>query len=160
MKKALFVTMLALSVAFVPSCANYANPYSASANEMGSVGEVVAGTVIQASKIRVDASNTDKNLGTIGGAALGAGLGQMLGSGSGRVVSTVGFGLLGAGAGRGVGKYATQADGQELLIKADQGGKIYRIQQNIYDGIGEIPVGTHGYLSIGSSKNVFRPDGY
>ncbi len=160
MKKALFVTLLALSVAFVPSCANYANPYRADANEAGSVGEVVAGTVIQATKIRIDASNTDKNLGTLGGAALGAGLGQMLGGGSGRAVSTVGFGLLGAGVGRGVGKYATQADGQELLIKADQGGRIYRIQQNIYDGIGEIPVGTHGYLSIGSRKNVFRPDGY
>ncbi len=160
MKKTLFAAMLALSVAFVPSCANYANPFSADANEVGSVGEVIAGTVVQATKIRIDASNTDKNLGTIGGAALGAGLGQMLGGGSGRVVSTVGFGLLGAGVGRGIGKYATQADGQELMIKADKGGRIYRIQQNIYEGIGEIPVGTHGYLSIGSRKNVFRPDGY
>ncbi len=160
MKKAFLIAMLALSVTFVPSCANLADPFAADANEAGSVGEVIAGTVVQARKIRIDASNTDKNLGTIGGAALGAGLGQMLGGGSGRVVSTVGFGLVGAAAGRGVGKYATQADGQELLIKADKGGKTYRIQQNIYDGIGEIPVGTHGYLSIGSRKNVFRPDGY
>ncbi len=160
MKKALFVTLLALSVAFVPSCANYANPYTADALEAGSVGEVIAGTVVQATKIRIDASNTDKNLGTIIGAGVGAGAGQLLGGGSGRVASTVGFGLAGALAGRGVGKYASQADGQELMIKADKGGKVYRIQQNIFEGIGEIPVGTHGYLTLGSRKNVFRPDGY
>ncbi len=160
MKKALFVTMLALSVAFVPSCSNYANPFAADANEMGSVGEVIPGTVIQATKIRVGASSTTKNIGTVGGAALGAGLGQMLGGGSGRIVSTVGFGVLGAAAGRGAGAAVGAADGQELIIKADKGGKTYRIQQNIYDGIGEIPVGTHGYLSLGSRKNVFRPDGY
>ncbi len=160
MKKALFVTMLALSVAFVPSCANLANPYSADANEMGSVGEVIYGTVVQATKIRVNASSTTKNIGTVGGAAVGAGLGQMLGGGSGRVVSTVGFGVLGAGLGRAAGAGVGGADGQELIIKADNGGRTYRIQQNIYEGIGEIPVGTHGYLSIGSRKNVFRPDGY
>ncbi len=160
MKKTLFVTMLALSVAFVPSCANYANPFSADANEMGSVGEVIPGTVVQATKIRVNASSTTKNIGTVGGAAVGAGLGQMLGGGSGRVVSTVGFGVLGAGLGRAAGAGVGAADGQELLIKADQGGRTYRIQQNIFEGIGEIPVGTHGYLSIGSRKNVFRPDGY
>ncbi len=160
MKKAFLVTLMAMAVTLVPSCANLANPYAASANEAGSVGEVIAGTVVQATKIRIDASNTDKNLGTILGAGVGAGAGQLLGGGSGRVASTVGFGLAGALAGRAAGKYATQADGQELMIKADQGGKIYRIQQNIFEGIGEIPVGTHGYLSIGSKKNVFRPDGY
>ncbi len=160
MKKAFIVTMMALSMAFIPSCANLANPNYADANEVGSVGEVIAGTVVQARKIRIDASSTEKNLGTGIGAAVGAGAGQLLGSGSGRVVSTVGFGLAGALAGRAAGKYMSQADGQELLIKADKGGRTYRIQQNIYEGIGEIPVGTHGYLSIGSRKNVFRPDGY
>ncbi len=159
MKKAFLITMMSLAVTLVPSCANLANPYTASANEVGSVGEVVAGTVIQATKIRIDASSTDKNIGTTIGAAAGAGAGQLLGGGSGRIASTVGFGIAGALAGRAVGKYATQADGQELLIKADKGGKIYRIQQNIFEGIGEIPVGTHGYLTIGSRSNVFRPDG-
>ena len=158
--KTLYITMLALAVTFVPSCANYANPNQIAANEVGSVGEVIPGTFIQAKKIRIDASSTDKNLGTGIGAAVGAGTGQLLGGGSGRVVSTVGFGIAGALAGRAAGKYATQADGQELQIKADKGGKVYRIQQNIYQGIGEIPVGTHGYLTIGSRNNSFRPDGY
>ena len=158
--KAFYITLLALAVTFVPSCANLANPYKTSANAIGSVGEVVPGTVVQATRIRIDASSSDKNLGTGLGAAVGAGAGQLLGGGSGRIASTVGFGIAGALAGRAVGKYGNEADGQELLIKADKGGKTYRIQQNIYEGIGEIPVGTHGYLSIGGSNNVFRPDGY
>ncbi len=160
MKKAFYVTMFALAVTLVPSCANLADPNRVTADEVGSVGEVVAGTVVQARKIRIDADSTEKGLGTGLGAAAGAGAGQLLGSGSGRVVSTVGFGIAGALAGRAIGKYSSQSDGQELLIKADKGGRTYRIQQNIYEGIGEIPVGTHGYLSIGSKKNVFRPDGY
>ncbi len=158
-KTTYLVVMMAAALPLIPSCANYADPYVAEAAEVGSVGEVIAGTVVQAMPIRIDASATDKNLGTLVGAGLGAGAGQLLGGGSGRVASTVGFGLAGALAGRAVGKYTMQADGQELVIRADRGGRLYRIRQNIFKGIGEIPVGTHGYLTLGSIRNVFRPDG-
>ncbi len=159
MKKAFIVTMLALGVALVPSCSNLSNPYAVAANNAGAVSEVVEGTVVQANRIVISATNSDKNVGTAVGAAVGAGAGQLLGKGKGRLASTAGFGVVGALLGRSVGSAAGQNQGQELLIKADKGGRTYRIQQPIYEGIGEIPVGTHGYLTIGGSGNSFRPDG-
>ncbi len=158
--KSFYVTMLAAMAVFVPSCSNWADPNYVSANEIGAVSEVVAGTVVSAQRIRIDAGSSDKNLGTGLGAAVGAGAGQLLGGGSGRIASTVGFGVVGALAGRSVGKYANQADGQLLMIQADKGGKTYQVKQPVYQGIGEIPVGAHGYLSLGSRGSSFRPDGY
>ncbi len=159
MKKVFLVAIISCAVALTPACSNFASLDSARVDEAGSVGEVLAGTVIQASKIRIDASESTKNLGTASGAIAGTGLGSLLGSGSGSILSSVGIGLVGTLAGHAVGKYAGQADGQELLIKADESGKTYRIRQNIYEEIGEIPVGAHGYFTIGGSSSIFRPDG-
>ncbi len=158
--KALYITMLAAAVALVPSCANWKDSNFISANEVGQVSRVVPGTVISARTVRIDATSTDKNLGTIIGAAAGAGAGQMLGGGSGRAVSTVGFGIAGALAGRATGKYANQSDGQILKVKVDRTGEIYQVKQHIYEGIGPITEGMHGDLTIGSSGCSFRPDGY
>ncbi len=158
--KSFYIAMLAAAATLVPACSNWADPNYVSANEIGAVSEVIAGTVVGAQRIRIDAESSDKNLGTGLGAAVGAGAGQLLGGGSGRIASTVGFGIVGALAGRSVGKYANQADGQLLHIRADQGGRTYQVKQPVYKGIGEIPVGTHGYLSLGSRGSSFRPDGY
>ncbi len=152
--------MLALSIVLVPSCANLGSLNKVGANEVGSVAQVISGTVVSARTVRADASSTDKNVGTGIGAALGAGAGSLLGSGSGRVVSTVGFGVLGAMAGRGVGKYANQSDAQELVIRADGSKAQYRVTQPIYEELGPIPVGTHGTLQYGAAGSKFVPDGY
>ncbi len=157
MKKAFIVTLLALGVAFVPSCTT--SPYAVAANDAGIVSEVVTGTVVKASRVVIEASNTSKNVGTTVGATLGAGAGQLLGKGKGRAAATVGFGAAGALVGRSLGSAVGQKAGQELHIKADESGRTYSVRQPIFDGIGEIPVGTHGTLSIGSRGNTFRPDG-
>lgn len=160
MKKNIITSLLALSVVLVPSCANLANFNAVGANEIGSVAQVIPGTVISARTVRADASSTDKNLGTGIGAALGAGAGSLLGKGSGQVVSAVGFGVLGAMAGRGVSKYANQSDAQELVIQADGSKAQYRVTQPIYEQLGPIPVGTHGSLQYGGAGSKFVPDGY
>lgn len=149
-----------MALALVPSCANLANMNQVSANEVGSVAQVISGTVVSARSVRIDASASDKSLGTGIGAALGAGSGALLGKGKGQLVSTVGFGVLGAMIGRGTSKYANQADGQELTIQADKGGAQYRVTQPVYEQIGLIPVGTHGTLQYGGSGSKFLPDGY
>lgn len=160
MKSKIYATLLALSLVLVPSCANLGSLNRVGANEVGSVAQVIPGTVVSARTVRADASSSDKNLGTVLGAALGAGSGSMLGRGKGQVVSTVGFGALGAMVGRGVGKYANESDAQELVIQADSDKKQYRVIQPIYKELGAIPVGTHGSLQYGGSGSKFVPDGY
>lgn len=158
MKKTIIMTLAAASLAFVPACSNYADFNRVSASSVGGVSQLIPGTVVSARTVRIDASSSDKSTAGLIGSALGAGAGNMLGRGKGRVVSTVGFGVAGLLAGRGVGKYANQSDGQELTIQADHDKRMYTVTQPIYAGYGAIPVGTHGNLQYGSNAK-FVPDG-
>ncbi|GEM_PF-1801847 len=159
MKKSIITSLLALSLVLVPSCANLGTLSQVNANEIGSVAQVISGTVVSARTVRADAAASDKNLGTGLGAAIGAGSGALLGGGTGKVVSTVGFGVLGAMAGRGIAKYANKSDAQELVIQADGSKAQYRVTQPIYQEIGVIPVGAHGTLQYGGAGSKFIPDG-
>lgn len=158
MKKTIIALVMAASVLAVPSCTNLGSLSTVSANQAGAVGEVITGTVINARNVKIDTDSSTKNMGTLIGAAVGAGAGSLLGGGSGNVVSTVGFGALGAMAGRGAAKYGDQTAGQVLTIKADKGGRTYNVTQPVYEGIGYIPVGTHGTLQLGGGGK-FLPDG-
>lgn len=149
---------MAASMLAVPSCTNLGSLDTVSANQSGAVGEVITGTVVNARNVKIDTDSSTKNMGTLIGAAVGAGAGSLLGGGSGNVVSTVGFGALGAMAGRGAAKYADQTAGQVLTIKADKGGRTYNVTQPVYKNIGYIPVGTHGTLQLGGGGK-FLPDG-
>lgn len=160
MKKAFILGAIAACAALVPSCANWANLGSVASTAVGASAEVYYGTVVSARSVRIDASSSEKNMGTGIGAAIGAGAGQLLGGGSGRIVSTVGFGALGALVGRGGTKYVAQSDGQELHVRIDKSNRTIRVTQPVYQGIGPIPVGTHGTLEIGSGTSKFLPDGY
>lgn len=150
--------LLAAGLLAVPSCTGLGSLNTVSSSAVGGVGEVITGTVIAARNVTIDTDSSTKNMGTLIGAAVGAGAGQMLGGGSGRVVSTVGFGALGALAGRGAAKYGDQTQGQVLTVQADKGGRTYNVTQPVYDGVGYIPVGTHGTLQL-SGGGKFLPDG-
>lgn len=159
MKKSIIALVMAVGALAVPSCTNLGSLNRVSANQVGAVGEVVSGTVVNARNVTIDTDSSTKNMGTVLGAAVGAGAGQLLGGGSGRVVSTVGFGALGAMAGRGVAKYGDQTQGQVLTIRADgKNGRTYTVTQPVYEEIGYIPVGTHGTLQLGGGGK-FLPDG-
>lgn len=158
MKKTIIALAMAAGLLAVPSCTNLGSLDTVSANQAGAVGEVITGTVVNARNVKIDSDSSTKNMGTLVGAAVGAGAGQLLGGGSGRVASTVGFGALGALAGRGVTKSADQTAGQVLTIKADKGGRTYNVTQPVYEHIGYIPVGTHGTLQLGGGGK-FLPDG-
>lgn len=160
MKATLLTLALALGVALLPSCSDMTSLNSVSANSVGTVAQLIPGTVIAARTVQIDASSTDKNLGTGFGAAIGAGAGSLLGRGKGQLVSSVGFGVLGAAVGRATGKEIGKTAGQQLTIQADgKGGKQYTVTQPIYEQIGAIPVGTHGNLQYGSVSK-FLPDGF
>lgn len=160
MKKAICMMVAAVGMLVAPSCKNVGSLDTVSHDSIGSVGTVYYGTVTGARSITIDASDTDKNIGTIGGAALGAALGSLWGGGSARAVTTVGMGLVGAAAGRGVGKYTNQTQGQELTIRLDGSRGSRTITQPVYKGVGYIEVGTHGRLQVGGSTSKFLPDGH
>ena len=161
MKATAFALAIALGISLLPSCSDMASLTSVSHSSVGTVSQVISGTVVSARTVQIDASSTDKNLGTGIGAALGAGAGSLLGGGRANNVSTVGFGVLGAVIGRGIGKEAGKVYGQELTIQADgKGGQQFVVTQPIYEQVGAIPVGVHGKLQYGSTGSKFLPDGF
>lgn len=159
MKKAICMMVAAVGMLVAPSCKNVGSLNTVSYDSAGTVGNIYYGTVTSARSVTIDASDSDKNLGTIGGAALGAALGSLWGGGSARAVTTVGMGLVGAAAGRGVGKYTQQTQGQVLTVKVDGSGRSYSVTQPVYKGVGYIEVGTHGQLQVGGTSK-FLPDGH
>lgn len=159
MKATIITAALALGVLVFPACTGMASYDTVSYNSMGTAGTLIPGTVVGARNVVIDASDTDKNLGTAAGAAVGAGAGSLLGRGKGRAVSTVGFGIVGAFLGRATAKYATRTQGQVLTIRADGSHKTYSVTQPVFKGIGPIAPGTHGNLRLGGGSQ-FLPDGY
>lgn len=160
MKKNLLIALFAAGVFGLTSCSDMASLSSTSASSVGTVAVVIPGTVVSARTVDVDASSTDKGLGTALGAAVGAGSGALLGRGKGQIVSSVGFGIVGALAGRGVGAAVGKTKGQELVIQSDKDKQQYRVIQPIYSQVGAIPVGTHGNLQYGNGNSKFLPDGF
>ncbi len=160
MKKTYIIALLTAGLFGLYSCSDVASLNATSADSLGTVAQVIPGTVVSARTVQVSASASDKNLGMGLGTALGAGAGSLLGSGKGQIVSAVGFGVVGALAGRGVGASAGKTQGQELVVKADGDKQQYRVIQPIYSQIGAIPVGTHGNLQYGGSGSKFLPDGF
>ncbi len=161
MKAIYCIPMVTAAFFGLTSCSELSSVNSISASSMGTAAQVINGTVVSSRVVDVEASSTDKSLGTGIGAALGAGSGALLGRGKGQIVSSVGFGVAGALLGRGVGAAAGKTKGQELVIKADGGAQQYSVIQPIYSQIGAIPVGTHGTLHLGvGGTSKFLPDGF
>lgn len=158
MKAKHYITaVLAAATLLVPSCTSMSDYDKISFEDLGGVHETMDGTVVAARYVKADASNETKAWSTALGTAVGAGAGQLLGGGSGRVASTVGFGVVGALAGRGIAEgFGTHA--QELTVKVDGTKKYYTVTQPIYKQFGAIPVGTRGTLHVGNGRSRFVPN--
>ena len=154
-------TLLLVAAALgLSSCAWDSSYGSVSANKIGVTQQVLPATVISAYEVKGETSSTAKNVGTVAGGVLGAGLGQLLGGGSGRIVSAAGFGVAGALAGR----YLTDAMGntrcQRVTVKVDgKNGPTYSFVQPVYKEFGPLSSGMHGNYHHGSDAH-FTPDGY
>lgn len=158
--KATFVTaLLAMGLVALSSCTGMSSLNSAPRATLGSVANVYAGTVISARTVEVEASATDKNIGTGIGAVVGAASGSLLGRGKGQIVSTAGFGLAGALAGRAIGSQVGKITAQELMIRLDGSNMVKRVTQPIYEQVGAIGVGVHGLLEESAAGSKFLPDG-
>ena len=158
MKAKHYITaVLAAATLLVPSCTSMSDYDSISFSDLGGVHETYSATVTAARYVKAGASDETKAWSTLAGTAVGAGAGQLLGGGSGRVASTVGFGLVGALAGRGIAEgFGTHA--QELTVKVDGSKRKYTVTQPIYKQFGAIPVGTRGTLHVGNGRSRFVPN--
>ncbi len=156
--KAYSVIALAAAVALVPSCASMANFGTVAPNQVGVAQQVLPATVISAENVTQETSSTSKNVGTAIGAAVGAGGGQFLGKGTGRIASTVGFGAVGALAGRYLVDSMGKTQSQRLTVRIDGSGETFSFVQPIYKTFGAITPGTHGNYHHGANAH-FTPDG-
>jgi len=116
---------LAVLVATAAGCASV-GPNDYSRSEARVVQTVAYGTV---ESVRAARLTEDKPIvGTLAGAALGGLLGNSIGHGGGRAAATV-IGAVGGGiAGNAIERRATAQDGQEIVIRLDNGTTIAVVQ--------------------------------
>jgi len=116
---------LAVIVAIVAGCASV-GPQDYGRSEARVVQTVAYGTVEGVRTVRI---TEDKPIvGTVAGAALGGLLGNSIGHGGGRAAATV-IGAVGGGiAGNAIERHATAQDGQEIVIRLDNGTTIAVVQ--------------------------------
>ncbi len=161
--KYLFITTALTAALGITACSPTMGSFNTiGADQVGVVSEDYPATIVSAQSVTQETSNTARNLGTLAGAAIGAGAGSLLGKGSGNVVSTVGFGLVGAA----LGRYTPTVLGgetqcQRLTVRVDGSKKTYTVTQPVYKEIGALSPGQRGTLRLASGKgSVFVPDGY
>lgn len=128
------------------------------ASQVGVAQQAVPATVTAVSAVTQETSDTARNMGTIIGAGIGMGAGQLIGRGKGRVMATAGMAAAGALAGR----YVTDAMGrtkcQRVTVTVDATGEMFTFVQPIYKQIGALSVGVHGIYYHGTDAH-FVPDG-
>lgn len=156
MKK--YAILLMASALGLSSCAWNSNYNSVPANQVGVAQQVLPATVVSAYEVKGETSSTAKNIGTVVGAAVGAGAGQMLGGGSGRVASTVGFGVVGGLLGRALTDSMGNTRCQRVTVTVD-GGPTYSFVQPVYEQFGPLSPGMRGMYHHGSNAH-FVPNGY
>jgi len=122
MKPRLIAAVLsATALAMGAGCASYA-PSDYRTSEARSVENVAYGTVESVRPVQINEDHAP--VGTIAGAAVGGLLGNTIGHGNGRGVATI-LGALGGGlAGNAIEHKATEQNGEEVIVRLDNGSTI------------------------------------
>lgn len=114
-KKISLATVIAASVILTSGCST--NHYSGSEYRAGQVMQgmsVYVGKVVSTRKVKINGLNT--GMGLVGGAALAATAGSLVGGGTGRLVSQVLFGLAGAVIGATAEGKMSEYNGVEIVV--------------------------------------------
>ncbi|MFC0266984.1 glycine zipper 2TM domain-containing protein [Kushneria aurantia] len=127
-----YLAVAALGVLTLGGCANSdlysGNTYTGS--QAKTARNVTYATVTSVRPVTIQAGNeNDTGLGGIGGAVLGGLLGNQLGGGSGRVLTTAVGGIGGAVAGSAVENRANQVGAYEIQVRTDSGQDIVVVQK-------------------------------
>jgi outer membrane lipoprotein SlyB len=128
MRKLYSIPALLIAAAFLNGCANTTDPNTYSVGSVGQVNRSVAGNVISARPIRIDA-NTGAG-GAVGGLA-GAVAGSSVGGGTrANALGAIGGAVAGAVIGSAIEHSGSQRDGMEYVI-ATQNGSLMTIAQGV-----------------------------
>jgi outer membrane lipoprotein SlyB len=128
MKKLHWIFSIVAASALLTGCANTTDPSTYSVGSVGQVNRSVAGTVISARAIRIDA-NTGTG-GAVGGLA-GAVAGSSVGGGSrANAIGAIGGAVAGAMIGSAIEHSRAQRDGMEYVIST-QNGSLMTIAQGV-----------------------------
>lgn len=157
MKKSLCIAAVAAVSMVLTSCESMGTLGRVNSNQANVASATYPATVVSVTNTTIDTSSTARNLGTLVGAAIGGGSGQLLGSGSGRVVSTVGFAAAGALAGRYITDAAGRTAGQTITVQVDGSKQMYTVTQPVYEEVGYISVGMRGLFHFGGNNSRFVP---
>ena len=152
------ITSLLASGLLLSSCASMGDYNTVTAAEMGTPQQVLPATVIAAQAVTQESSSSTRNMGTLIGAGVGLGGGQLLGRGKGRTAATIGMAAAGALAGRYLADSMGRTKAQRLTVRIDGGTETFSFVQPIYKQVGAIPVGAHGMYYHGTNAH-FVPDG-
>ena len=125
MKRILIAAILVPAVALTAACASY-GPQDYSASEAGSVETVQYGNVVSVRPVHIDGDQAP--VGTLAGAAVGGLLGSTVGHGSGSAAAAI-LGAVGGGlAGNALEHNATAQNGEEVVVRLDNGQTIAVVQ--------------------------------
>ena len=128
MKRTIVASVLALGA--LAGCASYA-PQDYRYSEARTMESVAYGTVESVRSVRLNEDHA--NVGTGAGAVIGGLLGNTLGHGNGRAVTTI-LGAVGGGlAGNAIEHDATAQNGEEIVVHLDNGPSIAIVQGGLQD---------------------------
>jgi outer membrane lipoprotein SlyB len=134
-KRWIGLALAASALAAAAGCATYDRAQDYSVREERGIQSVSYGTVQSVRPVRIDENGAP--VGTIAGAAVGGILGSQVGHGAGRGVGAV-LGAVGGGlAGNAIEHSVTQHEGEEIVVRLDNGSTIAVVQggsQNLRPG--------------------------
>jgi len=120
-----FAMLAASALAITAGCASY-SPQDYSYSEARTVESVAYGTIESVRPARLNEDHAP--VGTVAGAAVGGLLGSTLGRGAGGAVTTI-LGAVGGGlAGNAIEHSATAQNGEEIVVRLDNGSMIAVVQ--------------------------------
>lgn len=129
------LALAASALAAAAGCATYDGAQNYSVREERVIQSVTYGTVQSVRPVRIDENGAP--VGTIAGAAVGGILGSQVGHGAGSGVGAI-LGAVGGGlAGNAIEHSATQHEGEEIVVRLDNGSTIAVVQggsQNLRPG--------------------------
>ena len=125
MKRMIIAALLAPAVALTAACASF-SPQDYSASEARSVETVQYGSVVSVRPVHINGDQAP--VGTLAGAAVGGLLGSTIGHGAGSGAAAI-LGAVGGGfAGNAIQHNGTAQNGEEVVVRLDNGQTIAIVQ--------------------------------
>ncbi len=122
-------SLLTLLMFVLSACAPKVGAYDVSASASREMQEIMYGHVTAVHHVRINNDGSKgETLGLVGGAVIGAIIGNMFGGGAGKTLATIGGGLAGSAAGYGIGHATQNQEGYEIEVKLENGKRVSVVQ--------------------------------